>query len=99
MAFEPVEAEALVPDARIFVHALTSQRRRSRKQLGYRVARGMTSWRSPALVTCWSMLLAWARQRLQVPGVVRRRTPEEVDDPELLNMPIEGIDVYVPAKK
>ena len=45
----------------------------------------MTCWRSPARAKCWS-------------SVIGSSGAEEVEDPELLGVPVEGVDVYVTNK-
>ena len=61
--------------------------------------RKTTLWPSPALARCLSISWAGPRQRLQVLATASLEPPKEVDDPELLNVPIEGVDVYVTNKE
>jgi putative transport protein len=78
-----VEAEALVPDARVFV---------------LRVRRGGTIEDAMAdTVLRQGDVVAIAGLR-EVLVKVLGANAEEVEDPELLNMPVEGVDVYVTAK-
>jgi putative transport protein len=90
------EVEALVPDARIFVMRL-------RRRGVIEEANAFTVLQENDVVA-----LAGAREvlvdllgRARIPGsgtsVVE--PPKEVDDPELLNVPIEGVDVYVTNKE
>ncbi len=90
------EVEALIPDARVFVMRL-------RRNGVVEEANGDTVLREGDVVA-----LAGAREvlvdllgRARIPGsgtsVVE--PPKEVDDPELLNVPIEGVDVYVTNKE
>jgi putative transport protein len=79
-----VEAEALVPDARVFVERI----RRSNGTI--EDAAADTVIRDGDVVA-----VAGARDVLvKVIG----EAAQEVDDPELLNVPVEGIDVYVTSK-
>jgi len=78
-----VEAEAMVPDARVFVL-------RVRRNGVIEDATADTVLREGDVVA-----VAGAREVLvQVIG----DGAKEVDDPELLNVPIEGVDVYVTSK-
>ena len=75
-----VEAEALVPDARIFVQ---------------RVRRNGTIEEATAdMVLQENDVVAVAGRRDVLVSVIGQGA-EEVEDPELLNVPIEGVDVYV----
>jgi putative transport protein len=77
------EAEALVPDARVFVQ-------RIRRNGTIEDATADTVLREGDVVA-----VAGAREVLvKVLGA----TAEEVDDPELLNVPVQGVDVYVTNK-
>jgi putative transport protein len=91
-----VEVEALIPDARIFVLRL----RRN----------GVIEEGSADTVLCEGDVVALAgardvlvnalgRAKAAAAGNVAVEPPKEVDDPELLNMPIEGIDIYVTNKE
>jgi putative transport protein len=78
-----VEAEALVPDARVFV---------------LRIRRGGTIEEATAdTVLREGDVVAVAGTR-EVLVKVLGANAEEVEDPELLNVPIEGVDVYVTNK-
>jgi putative transport protein len=78
-----VEAEALVPDARVFV---------------LRIRRGGTIEDATAdTVLREGDVVAVAGTR-EVLVKVLGANAEEVEDPELLNVPIEGVDVYVTNK-
>jgi putative transport protein len=78
-----VEAEALVPDARVFV---------------LRVRRGGTIEEATSdTVLREGDVVAVAGTR-EVLVKVLGANAEEVEDPELLNVPIEGVDVYVTNK-
>ena len=90
-----VEAEALVPDARMFVMRL-------RHNGAIEEATADTVLRERDVVA-----LAGAREVL-VSLLSRPKAaatgsavdpPKEVDDPELLNVPVEGLDVYVTNKE
>jgi putative transport protein len=78
-----VEAEALVPDARVFVQ---------------RIRRGGTIEDATAdTVLREGDVVAVAGAR-EVLVKVLGANAEEVEDPELLNVPIEGVDIYVTNK-
>ena len=78
-----VEAEALVPDARVFVQ---------------RIRRGGTIEEATAdTVLREGDVVAVAGAR-EVLVKVLGANAEEVEDPQLLNVPIEGVDVYVTNK-
>ncbi len=78
-----IEAEALVPDARVFV---------------LRVRRGGTIEDATAdTVLREGDVVAVAGVREVLVSVLGANA-EEVDDPELLNMPVEGVDVLVTNK-
>jgi putative transport protein len=89
------EAEALIPDARVFVMRL-------RRNGVIEEANADTVLRENDVVS-----LAGAREVLvdlvsrakAVSSGGRVELPKEVDDPELLNVPIEGVDVYVTNKE
>ena len=79
-----VEAEALVPDARVFVERI----RRSDGKIEDATA-------DTVLREGDVLALAGAREVLvKVIG----EAAQEVEDPELLNVPVEGVDVYVTSK-
>ena len=89
------EVEALIPDARVFVMRL-------RRNGVIEEANADTVLKENDVVA-----LAGAREVL-VDLVSRAKIaaagsvvepPKEVDDPELLNVPIEGVDVYVTSKE
>ena len=92
-----VEVEALIPDARIFVLRL-------RRNGVIEEATADTVLREGDVVA-----LAGAREVLvnalsrakaaAAGGAATVEPPKEVDDPELLHMPIEGIDIYVTNKE
>jgi putative transport protein len=93
-----IEVEAMVPDARLFVLRL-------RRNGVIEEATADTVLREGDVVA-----LAGARQVLvNAVGLAKAaaggagnvvvEAPKEVDDPELLHMPIEGIDVYVTNKE
>jgi putative transport protein len=78
-----VEAEALVPDARVFVQ---------------RIRRGATIEEATAdTVLREGDVVAVAGAREVLVNVLGANA-QEVEDPELLNVPIEGVDVYVTNK-
>ena len=78
-----VEAEALVPDARVFV---------------LRIRRGGAIEEATAdTVLREGDVVAVAGTR-EVLVKVLGANAEEVEDPELLNVPVEGVDVYVTNK-
>jgi putative transport protein len=79
-----VEAEALVPDARVFIERI----RRADRTIEDAAADSVI--REGDIVA-----VAGARDVLvKVIG----EAAQEVDDPELLNVPVEGVDVYVTSK-
>ncbi len=93
-----VEVEALIPDARIFVLRL----RRN----------GVAEEATADTVLCEGDVVALAGAREVLVNALSRakaaaagtgdgvvEAPREVDDPELLHMPIEGIDIYVTNKE
>ena len=92
-----LEVEAMIPDARIFVLRL-------RRNGVIEEATADTVLREGDVVA-----LAGAREVLvnalskakaaAAGGDVTVEPPKEVDDPELLHMPIEGIDIYVTNKE
>jgi putative transport protein len=92
-----IEVEALIPDARIFVLRL-------RRNGVIEEATADTVLREGDVVA-----LAGAREVLvnalsrakaaAAGGDATVEPPKEVDDPELLHMPIEGIDIYVTNKE
>lgn len=93
-----VEVEALIPDARIFVLRL-------RRNGVVEEATSDTVLREGdvvALAGARDVLvntLSRAKAAAAGAGNVAVEAPKEVDDPELLNMPIEGIDIYVTNKE
>jgi putative transport protein len=99
-----IEAEALVPNARVFIQRL----RRN----------GVIEEANADTVLQEGDVLAVAGAREALVGVVNERvrlvasvsgrqtisnppeqTQVEIDDPELLNVPVEGVDVYVTSKE
>jgi putative transport protein len=90
------EVEALVPDARIFVMRL-------RRRGVIEEANAFTVLQENDVVAVAGVrevlvdLLGRAKAAGSGAGVVA--PPKEVDDPELLNVPIEGVDVYVTNKE
>jgi putative transport protein len=99
-----IEAEALVPNARVFIQRL----RRN----------GVIEEANADTVLQEGDVLAVAGAREALLGVVNERvrlvasvsgrqsisnppeqTQVEIDDPELLNVPVEGVDVYVTSKE
>jgi putative transport protein len=78
-----VEAEALVPDARVFV----SRIRRN----------GVIEDATADTVLREGDVVAVAGTREVLVKVIGEAA-KEVDDPELLNVPVEGVDVYVTSK-
>ncbi len=79
-----VEAESMVPSARVFVQ---------------RVRRNGTIEDATAdMVLQANDIVAVAGRRDVLVSVIGQDA-EEVEDPELLNVPIEGVDVYVTNKK
>ncbi len=79
-----VEAEALVPDARIFVQRLRRK--------------GAIEEATADIVLRENDIVAVAGRRDVLLGVIGQGA-EEVEDPELLSVPIEGVDVYVTNKE
>jgi putative transport protein len=78
------EAEALVPNARVFVERI-------------RRSNGTIEEASAETVIREGDVLAVVGPREVLVKVIGENAPE-VDDPELLNVPIEGVDVYVSQK-
>ncbi|MGH9645316.1 MAG: aspartate-alanine antiporter, partial [Bryobacteraceae bacterium] len=79
-----IEAEALCPDARIFVQ---------------RVRRNGTILEATAdMVLREDDVVAVTGKRDVLLGVIGQGA-QEIEDPELLNVPVEGIDVYVTSKE
>ena len=93
-----VEVEALIPDARIFVMRL-------RRNGVIEEATADTVLREGDVVALAGarevLVNALGRAKASAAGAgdVAVEPPREVDDPELLNMPIEGIDIYVTNKE
>jgi putative transport protein len=79
------EAEALVPDARVFIERL-------------RRANGTIEDATADTVIREGDVVAVVGPR-QVLVTVIGEAAQEVDDPELLNVPVEGVDVYVTSKE
>ena len=80
-----VEAEALVPNARVFVERL-------------RRANGTIEDAAADTVIREGDTVAVAGARETLVKVIGEAA-QEVDDPELLNVPVEGVDVYVTNKE
>ncbi len=80
-----VEAEAMVPDARVFVERL-------------RRANGTIEDAAADTVIREGDIVAVAGAREVLVKVIGEAA-QEVDDPELLNVPVEGVDVYVTSKE
>jgi putative transport protein len=80
-----VEAEALVPDARVFVERI-------------RRANGAIEDAAADTVIREGDTVAVAGAREVLVKVIGEAA-QEVDDPELLNVPVEGVDVYVTSKE
>jgi len=78
-----IEAEALVPEARIFILRLRRK--------------GEIEDAAADTVLLENDVLAVAGRRELLVSLVGQGA-QEVDDPELLNMPIEGVDVYLTNK-
>ena len=96
-----IEAEALIPDARVFVLRL-------RRNGVIEEATAETVLRGGDIVAVAGAREALVRiigERAKLAAVASGRdvqvnvgggdSPNEVDDPELLSMPVEGVDVYV----
>jgi putative transport protein len=79
-----VEAEALVPDARVFVERIRRSDGRIEEATADTVIRE-------------GDVVAVAGTREVLVKVIGE-SAQEVDDPELLNVPVEGVDVYVTEK-
>ena len=79
-----IEAEALVPEARIFILRLRRK--------------GEIEDAAADTVLLENDVLAVAGRRELLVSLVGQGA-QEVDDPELLNMPIEGVDVYLTNKE
>jgi len=79
-----IEAEALVPEARIFILRLRRK--------------GEIEDAAADTVLLENDVLAVAGRRELLVSLVGKGA-QEVDDPELLNMPIEGVDVYLTNKE
>jgi putative transport protein len=91
-----VEVEALISDARIFVLRL---RRNGVIEEGS-ADTVLREGDVVALAGARDVLVnALGRAKAAAAGNVAVEPPKEVDDPELLNMPIEGIDIYVTNKE
>jgi putative transport protein len=97
------DAEALVPNARIFVQRL-------RRNGIIEEATADTVLRAGDVVAvagAREVLVKMVGERTRVAALaggggdaeVSQAIPEEVDDPELLSVPIEGVDVYVTDKE
>jgi putative transport protein len=80
-----VEAEAMVPDARVFVERV-------------RRANGTIEDAAADTVIREGDIVAVAGAREVLVKVIGEAA-QEVDDPELLNVPVEGVDVYVTSKE
>jgi putative transport protein len=80
-----VEAEALVPDARVFVERI-------------RRANGTIEDATADTVIREGDVVAIAGAREVLVKVIGEAA-QEVDDPELLAVPVEGVDVYVTSKE
>ena len=78
-----IEAEALIPEARIFILRLRRK--------------GEIEDAAADTVLLENDVLAVAGRRELLVSLVGQGA-QEVDDPELLNMPIEGVDVYLTNK-
>ncbi len=93
-----IEVEALIPDARIFVLRL-------RRNGVIEEATADTVLREGDVVALAGardvLVNALGRAKAAAVGAgdVAVEPPKEVDDPELLHMPIEGIDIYVTNKE
>ncbi|MGB8889871.1 MAG: aspartate-alanine antiporter [Candidatus Korobacteraceae bacterium] len=93
-----IEVEALIPDARIFVLRL-------RRNGVIEEATADTVLREGDVVALAGardvLINALGRAKAAAVGAgdVAVEAPKEVDDPELLNVPIEGIDIYVTNKE
>ncbi len=91
-----IEVEALIPDARIFVLRL-------RRNGVIEDATADTVLREGDVVALAGarevLVNALSRAKAAAAGAVAVEAPKEVDDPELLHMPIEGIDIYVTNKE
>ena len=98
-----VEAEALIPDARVFVLRL-------RRNGVIQEASADTVLREGDVVAVAGTREALVNvigERVRLQAVSGSREPRvspgdgqiEVDDPELLNVPVEGVDVYVTSKE
>ena len=93
-----IEVEALIPDARIFVLRL-------RRNGVIEEATADTVLREGDVVALAGarevLVNALSRAKAAAAGAgdVVVEAPKEVDDPELLHMPIEGIDIYVTNKE
>jgi putative transport protein len=79
-----VEAEALIPDARVFVERI-------------RHSDGTIEDASAETVIREGDVVAIVGTREALVKVIGEAA-QEVDDPELLNVPVEGVDVYVTSK-
>ncbi|HEY2547704.1 MAG TPA: aspartate-alanine antiporter family protein [Candidatus Acidoferrum sp.] len=98
-----IEAEALLPDARVFVLRL-------RREGVVQEATADTILRAGDVVAVAGpreALVSILAERAKMAAVAGGRDtqitvggdgPREVDDPELLSMPVEGVDVYVTSK-
>ncbi len=91
-----IEVEAMIPDARIFVLRL-------RRNGVIEEATSDTVLREGDVVALAGarevLVNALSRAKAAAAGAVAVEPPKEVDDPELLHMPIEGIDIYVTNKE
>jgi putative transport protein len=79
-----VEAEALVPDARVFIERIR------------RADRTIEDASADSVIREGDVVAIAGTREVLVKVI--GEAAQEVDDPELLNVPVEGIDVYVTSK-
>ncbi len=96
------EAEALLPDARVFVLRLRRNGVIQEATANVKLAEGDVV----AVAGTRESLIRIAAERVKLAAVAGGRAMEvisdvagETDDPELLNVPVEGVDVYVTNKE
>jgi putative transport protein len=96
------EAEALLPDARVFILRLRRNGVIQEAPADMKLAEGDVV----AVAGTRESLIRIAAERVKLAAVSGGRAMEvisdvagETDDPELLNVPVEGVDVYVTNKE
>jgi putative transport protein len=80
-----VQAESLVPNARVFIQRVR------------RAAGGIKEATADTVLQAGDIVAVTGPREILVE--VLGQATQEVDDPELLNVPVEGVDVYVTSKE